>query len=50
MFAGTMIDELIEKVERAEKQAREDHKPEFAVTDFPLYQQQNNWRDVAEVA
>ena len=48
MFAGTTIDELIEKVERAEKHAREEHKPEFTVTDFPLYQ--SNWRDVAEVA
>ena len=46
MFAGTMIDELIEKVERAEEHAREDQKPAFRMPDFPLYQQQNNWRDV----
>ena len=46
MFAGTTIDELIEKVERAEKHAREEEKPAF-VPDFPLYQ--NNW-GVAEVA
>ena len=49
MFAGTTIDELIEKVERAEEHAREDHKPAF-MPNFPLYQQQNNWRGVAEVA
>ena len=47
MFAGTTIDELIEKVERAEKHAREEHKPTF-MPDFPVYQ--NRWQEVAEVA
>jgi len=42
MFAGTMIDELIEKVERAENHAREEQKPAF-MPEFPVYQQQNNW-------
>ena len=46
MFAGTTIDELIKSVERAEKHAREEQKK----PDFPVYQQQNNWRASFEVA
>ena len=48
MFAGTTIDELIKSVERAEKHAREEQKKPY--TEFPVYQQQNNWREVVEVA
>jgi lipopolysaccharide biosynthesis regulator YciM len=46
MFAGTTIDELIKSVERAEKHARDEQKKQ----DFPVYQQQNNWREAVEVA
>lgn len=49
MFAGTTIDELIKSVERAEKHAREEQK-NFKAPDFPVYQQQNSWRETFEVA
>ena len=51
MFEGTMIDQLIQSVERAEQKARERQQKEAAemkVQGFPL--QTVNWRQVTEVA
>jgi len=51
MLQGTMIDELIQSVERAEQKARERQQKEAAEVDmrnFPL--QMMNWRQVTEVA
>ena len=51
MFPGTMIDELIQTVERAERQAREQQHRQAAEMDlerFPLHM--TNWRQVTEVA
>ena len=50
MFAGTTIEELIKSVERAEKHAREEQKKNFKTPEFPVYQQQNSWRETFEVA
>jgi hypothetical protein len=51
MFQGTMIDELIQSVERAEQHAREQQQKQAAEMDmrrFPLHMA--NWRQVIEVA
>jgi hypothetical protein len=51
MFQGTMIDELIQTVERAEHKAREQQQRQAAEMDlerFPLHM--TNWRRVTEVA
>ena len=51
MFQGTMIDELIQTVERAEQKAREQQHRQAAEMDFerfPLHMA--NWRQVTEVA
>ena len=51
MFQGTMIDELIQSVERAEQRAREQQQKQAADMDmrrFPLHMV--NWRQVTEVA
>jgi hypothetical protein len=51
MFQGTMIDELIQSVERAEQRAREQQQKQAAEMDmrrFPLHTV--NWRQVTEVA
>jgi hypothetical protein len=51
MFQGTMIDELIQSVERAEQKARERQRQTTAEMDlqrFPLHMV--NWRQVTEVA
>jgi hypothetical protein len=51
MFQGTMIDELIQSVERAEQRVREQQQKQAADIDmrrFPLHMV--NWRQVTEVA
>jgi len=51
MIQGTMIDELIKTVERAEQKAREQQQRQAAEMDFerfPLHIM--NWRQVTEVA
>lgn len=51
MLQGTMIDELIQSVERAEQKSRERQQKEAAEMDmrnFPLHMM--NWRQVTEVA
>jgi hypothetical protein len=51
MMQGTMIDELIKSVERAEQKAREQQQKQAAEIDmrnFPLHMM--NWRQVTEVA
>jgi hypothetical protein len=51
MLQGTMIDELIQSVERAEQRVREQQQKEAAQMDmrrFPLHMA--NWRQVIEVA
>jgi hypothetical protein len=51
MFQGTMIDELIQSVERAELRVREQQQKQAADMDmrrFPLHMA--NWRQVTEVA
>ena len=50
MLQGTMIDELIQTVERAEQNAREQHRQaaEMDFERFPLHM--TNWRQVTEVA
>lgn len=51
MLQGTMIDELIQSVQRAEQNARERQQKQAAEMDmrnFPL--QMLNWRQVTEVA
>jgi hypothetical protein len=51
MLQGTMIDELIQSVERAEQRVREQQQKEAAqivMLRFPLLMA--NWRQVIEVA
>jgi len=50
MFQGTMIDELIQSVERAEQRVREQQKQaaDMDMRRFPLHMV--NWRQVTEVA
>ena len=51
MFQGTMIDQLIQSVERAEQKAREQQQKttaDMAMRRFPLHMV--NWRQVTEVA
>jgi hypothetical protein len=51
MFQGTMIDELIQSVDRAEQRVREQQQKQAADMDmrrFPLHMV--NWRQVTEVA
>jgi hypothetical protein len=50
MFQGTMIDELIQTVERAEQNARwqKETAAEVNLQSFPIYK--TNWREVIEVA
>ena len=51
MFQGTMIDELIQSVERAEQRVRAQQQKQAADMDmrrFPLHMV--NWRQVTEVA
>jgi hypothetical protein len=51
MFQGTMIDELIKIVERAEQNARKGQEKtaaEMGLESFPVYKM--NWREATEVA
>jgi hypothetical protein len=51
MFQGTMIDELIQAVERAEQKTREQQRRQAADMDFERFPlQMTNWRQVTEVA
>lgn len=51
MFQGTMIDELINAVERAEQKTRQREKREAAEMNLqPFSMYRMNWRESTEVA
>jgi len=47
MYTGTMIDDLIHSVERAEKHAREEQEPRLEFYDYPVFYGQAQELEVA---
>jgi hypothetical protein len=47
MYTGTMIDDLIHSVERAEKHAREEQEPRLEFYDHPVFYRQAQELEVA---
>jgi hypothetical protein len=48
MYTGSTIEQLIQSVERAEHQARQQRQENFMASQAPVYQ--SRWQELVEVA